>query len=286
VWTLKLEELNRRINPIVWSPSRVASISSCGYKYYLSHTIDVPRRGSWWFVGGRAFAGMKQDVENMMANEEYPAAHWPSERDAENAFVRNFVREVEKTAARDGDPAEWRAAAQGREDASWWIERGQEMARLYIERNPPTRPFTTLVMPDGNLGLEVPFEGALGPHLVRGFIDHVTLDSQGYVDIVDDKTGKVPEDPFQLDLYAAAWEALYGNRVARTNYYLARPIGPRAARQEHTITRPWEPERADAVISRLDRVAAHEATGAFIPVVSNLCKSCDVRASCEYGGTK
>ncbi len=267
------------------SASQVTSYSKCGYQYYLERVVKVPRRPTWWFAGGRAFAETKETIETMMADAS--GKQWPSTADAERVYVGKLAQEVARVAGEtETDPDTWAKAQQGSEDGAWWFREGARMAALYIERNPVDRPFKTLVMPDGKLALEVEFAHAFGNVNVTGFIDQLTLDKHGYVDVVDDKTGKVPEDPLQLDMYAMAAEHHYGVSVARTNYYMARPIGPKAARQDHMVTRPWVPGvREDAVIDRIARMDAAERAGVYLPVVSNLCKGCGVRAACPYGGT-
>jgi DNA helicase-2/ATP-dependent DNA helicase PcrA len=68
------------------------------------------------------------------------------------------------------------------------------------------------------VALEAPFELVVGGRLVRGRIDAVYADGDGY-DVVDFKTGKVPRDfaaaALQLAVYRLAWAGIAGVDPAR-----------------------------------------------------------------------
>jgi DNA helicase-2/ATP-dependent DNA helicase PcrA len=66
------------------------------------------------------------------------------------------------------------------------------------------------------LDVEVPFEMAIGEHIVRGRIDAVFADADGGVTVVDWKTGVPPagrkaraQAAVQLGVYRLAWAALH-----------------------------------------------------------------------------
>jgi DNA helicase II / ATP-dependent DNA helicase PcrA len=67
------------------------------------------------------------------------------------------------------------------------------------------------------IDVEVPFEMAIGEHIVRGRIDAVFADDDGGVTVVDWKTGAAPagtdaarQAAVQLGVYRLAWAALHG----------------------------------------------------------------------------
>ena len=67
------------------------------------------------------------------------------------------------------------------------------------------------------IDVEVPFEMAIGEHIVRGRIDAVFADAAGGVTVVDWKTGAAPAGAdagrhaaIQLGVYRLAWAALHG----------------------------------------------------------------------------
>ncbi len=72
------------------------------------------------------------------------------------------------------------------------------------------------------IDVEVPFEMAIGAHVVRGRIDAVFGDADGGVTVVDWKTGAPPADPdarrhaaIQLGVYRLAWAALHDRPVSQ-----------------------------------------------------------------------
>jgi hypothetical protein len=286
-WTVEVE---RQVSPVVISPTKVLAMAGCGYRVHLESIITQERRGAWWFVGGRAFASFKQDFETEVhtGSQSSMDVPWPSAQWARRQFFQRFGEEIEAARQTDGPPEEWLSANKRTEDGSWWAQAGPRMAELYVERNPPDRPFSTLVLPDGSLGLEVGITTVLGDRIVTGRIDHLTLDTSGYVDIQDDKSGaRWPEDPFQLEMYAVMIERWLNVRVARLHYYIARelPKKTKVSRTDFLITKQWLPERTASVVERVDRTAKHIEDQKFLPVVSNLCKGCGVRRHCAFGGT-
>lgn len=71
------------------------------------------------------------------------------------------------------------------------------------------------------IDVEVPFEMAIGAHIVRGRIDAVFADPDGGVTVVDWKTGAVPagaaarQAAIQLGVYRLAWAVLHGCPVSQ-----------------------------------------------------------------------
>lgn len=63
------------------------------------------------------------------------------------------------------------------------------------------------------VAVEVPFSLVLGGQVVRGRIDAVYDDGEGYL-VIDWKTGEQPADPVQLALYRCAWADLAGCDVS------------------------------------------------------------------------
>jgi predicted Zn-ribbon and HTH transcriptional regulator len=284
---MNLDEAAGDIDHLVIHQSTVSAIAGCGYRWYLEKVVGVPRVGAWWFVGGRAFAAFKQDFETQVSYiTKSPTSAWPTEEWCRRQYVLRFAEEIEKAVAEgDGDPAEWLRAG-GKEDGAWWVQAGADMAGLYRERNPASRGFSTLVLPNGSLGLEVEITAILGERLVQGRIDHLTLDRQGYVDVQDDKSGgSLPQDPFQLELYATVIERTLGVKVARLHYYWARPLPVKSVRK-WLVTYQWDSDRQNQVIERVERTAQQaEKPRSLLPVVSNKCKACGVKKHCIFGGT-
>lgn len=264
------------------------AVAKCGYRTYLEKVVKLPAIGTWWFVGGRAFAAFKEEFEREVAYEQSYGleVEWPTVEWARLVYLEHFAREIENAVVEGaGHPDTWLAAG-GKEDGAWWSVAGPGMAELYVQRNPPSRPFKTWTTPDGALALEVEIELQLGDRMVSGRLDHITIDDAGYVDIQDEKSGSsLPQDPYQLELYAVLVKRAFGVDISRLHYYHARPIPDRSVRQ-WLVTRQWDPTRTAAVIDRAERTAKQlENPDALIPVVSNMCKACPMRRHCAFGGT-
>jgi putative RecB family exonuclease len=262
------------------SVSQIKEYSDCGYAYYLRRVLKLGTEWpSWWYVGGRAFARFKEWYEN----EASIAVLFPTPDQSALEFqlilTECIAREEELTGVAR---AEWKAAKSGTENEAWWFEHGAGMARLYANRNPQQRPFKTLRMPDGTLALELEFRADFDGVGVRGFIDHVTIDREGYVDVIDDKSGaNPPTDRFQLDVYASALEKAYDLVPARVAYANARE----QKKGSHLTTYAWDGSRRLPTTERIQRMDRAERDRVYLPVVGKQCSYCNVRKSCMFGGT-
>lgn len=283
VSTLKLTpELEARVNPPDRhqhrSVSQITSYAECGYRYKLERVVKVPQTPAWWFVGGSAFHTFVEFYER-----EALRGAWLNEEDAAVAFSNALVQAIiDELAVSEVDSSSWRAAAKGTEGEEWWFTNGAKMARLYARNNPPDRPFKTLILPDGEPAIEMPFKIAAGNVWVEGFIDHLTIDNNGYVDVVDFKSGsRRPVGKFQLELYAAAVEKFLGVRVARVSYYMTRPRSD----GQHLSSYSWTPDRLPFIEHQVMEMDRAERAGIYLPVVTSFCGGCGVREYCPFGGT-
>ncbi|MFC4114120.1 RecB family exonuclease [Nonomuraea zeae] len=89
-------------------------------------------------------------------------------------------------------------------------------------------PWVPWELPDGRPATEVGFRTEIGGVLMVGYIDLILEDPwTGEVRVRDLKTGsKVPYTPLQLVIYGRAVEQVFGVRVRRGDYYMARDAAP------------------------------------------------------------
>ncbi|MGL5808529.1 MAG: PD-(D/E)XK nuclease family protein, partial [Nocardioides sp.] len=105
--------------------------------------------------------------------------------------------------------------------------------------------------------IEQPFTVALGGHVVRGRIDAVYAEGDGFL-VVDWKTGRASDgDPRQLALYRLAWSELTGcplSSVRAAFYYV---------RRGELAEPPGLPDRA-GLERWVDAIGGRASTGASI----------------------
>jgi DNA helicase-2/ATP-dependent DNA helicase PcrA len=125
------------------------------------------------------------------------------------------------------------------------------------------------------LWAERPFLLRLGGFTVGGRIDAIFGEPDGPWEIVDWKTGRMPADPLQLDVYGLACVDIWHKRpedVTLTYLYLAS-----GEEVSHTMGDP-ETIRA-GVTTALSSIAA----GEYEPSPGPACAHCDFRSFCDAG---
>ncbi|UPK73996.1 ATP-dependent helicase [Nocardioidaceae bacterium SCSIO 66511] len=148
-------------------------------------------------------AGLARDLARPMPREPSSAAR----------FGTRFHAWVESRLGQQAllDPMD----LPGRADAD--IDDGEELLEL-IERF-DDGPFATRIP----YAVEAPFSLRIGGQVLRGRIDAVYRDGDGY-EVVDWKTSRTPNaDPLQLELYRVAWAQLHDvpeSKVRATFYYV------------------------------------------------------------------
>ena len=132
--------------------------------------------------------------------------------------------------------------------------------------------------PRRTVAVELPFSIQLGEHLLSGRIDRIDASGPQSLELVDYKTGKMPDQhqvdaDLQMALYHLAGAQLYPDQKVTTRlYYLA--FGMR-------MTPRLTPERLEAARLRVLKAAQDVASRWFEPRLGVQCDWCDVRPSCE-----
>lgn len=162
------------------------------------------------------------------------------------------------------------------EDEAWWREHGPQMVQRWAEWRAAT-PWTIWRTPDGQWGIELPFETRIGGELFKGFIDRVfaTGDDNTRPLVLDIKSGGMPpRSLFQLGVYKAAIETLWPEvRVAGGTYWMAR-------KGEDAGILNLDKFTPKLLAAYAKRVRIGRSGGVFLPRVSNDCKSCKVGRFC------
>jgi RecB family exonuclease len=128
------------------------------------------------------------------------------------------------------------------------------------------------------IGVEVPFELALGEVLIRGFVDRVFSDENGVVRVVDIKTGsRSPASNLQLGCYSVGVAQALGISPTIGNYYMAR----NATLTPDASLLHYSPDLLEHWFGMAKRAIESEV---FIPHVTSQCGTCTVAAHCTAVG--
>lgn len=286
----------------MWSNTRLDTLIDCGLKYKLRYIDKIPEVPAWWNVGGNAFHATAREFEAARLIEE----RFMTPDQAAEFFRSAFNAEIEKILAEPGTPPsdEWRKANAQREGHEWWLDKGPEMAALYVKRalTHPDRPLVVDGSPMLEFELRSPAaavtssdRGSAVMPALRGFIDHVAINhGEKRVKIKDYKTGsRIPSDPLQLNTYALllvsqmpgilpagydVWGEYWNGR--KGTVVKERPLlGPNVdvATTVGTIgTTAMRYQVADATVK----------AGLFNARPSDFCSACSVRSHCPIMATR
>lgn len=274
------------------SNSQLSEYLDCGYKYYLkrvaSKQSEETKRPSWSLIGGRATHRVIEAFEKKATYAETSNVKkaWPDPAWTKAKFKAFFLEEIEEEIAISAGSefehtSTWFAAAKGKEDFSWWLSEGAHMMEMYAEMNPSNRGFHTLILEPGKLALELEIEYDWDgvPQLM--YIDHVTVDSFGVLDIIDYKSGKsMPSDGgLQVITGVHAVQKMFPDRTVRGgNYYHLRT--GKLSRLYETKEIPYE-----AIVHLYHEFDRSEREEIYLPRVSSYCSGCQVRNQCVFGGS-
>ena len=171
-----------------------------------------------------------------------------------------------------------RASAQygGKRNADWWADNGPKLVQNWIDWRLKTR-WALWETPEGNPGIELELNINLpGDIPVKMFIDRVFVTPVGELAIVDLKTGRSPETPEQLGLYATGIELTWGQQYRPTwGFWWDANKGEHSQPMDLTMFTP-------SYFAALYRQAiAGINAQAFLPQPANNCKAwCGVAEYC------
>lgn len=208
--------------------------------------------------------------------------------DTEKLFTDAFLAEVEDRKERTTyTPEEWTAGGRAskawpnKEDASWWLTQGPGMVTAWDKwwSDRKAEGWQVWIAPGGVPAIELEVKARIGGVMFRSFIDAIFIDGDGDLICVDWKAGaQEPVAPIQLGCYRVAVKKTLGVDIRYGGFFMAKKLGDIQNVYDLSIYTeemigPW-----------LDRAAAMEKQGLYIPHPSNLCNACGVRDFCKVMG--
>lgn len=257
------------------SVSQYSEYLDCQEKYRLKRIVKIPEQPSMWLPAGTAwhYATEMLDKDILWGNPQKAERY----RELYEESLAEGVAELEESS---GLPRhEFRVSGitkdrpQG-ENFDWWLRNGIEQIDQYIAWL-DTGEYKPMVIA-GKPAVELEFDMTLGGVPIRGYIDNVYEDKEGYPIVVDKKTGKSQPTALQLGLYACALKECYGLEVKRGAFYMSRKGALSAPKwlgflaNKNTLTRAFQ------------HMDYSERSGIYIPNISGDCIRCFVNEHCAY----
>lgn len=167
----------------------------------------------------------------------------------------------------------------GKRTEGWWLDNGPAMVQAWVDWRAETG-WHIWETPTGLPAIELELNVVLpGDIPVKMFIDRIFVTKAGQIVVVDLKTGRTPETPDQLGLYATGLELTFGKAYRPAWGYF------------------WNPQHGHGQPLGLDRYTPHyfsnlynEAikginAGSFPPRPANNCRSwCGMARFCHAVG--
>lgn len=256
------------------SYSAMTTYLDCGEKFRLQRVLGIQGDPAYYLAGGSAVHHATEVYDELIEDR---AADFPWAVETAIAAFRNDFQ-----ARLDEQPdANWRAggrktaALPNGEDRNWWLSNGVLQVQKYAEwRRATKHQFKIWRSEAGVLGVEVAVDPEFtGGVVVKGYIDRVFQSGDELI-IVDLKSGKnEPASFLQLGLYKVALEKEYGVKARFGAYYMTRKgeLGNLVDLGRFT----------ESMLARQFRDFKKGVEAEiFVPHVSMMCSSCDVRSAC------
>lgn len=273
------------MTPAHRSWSQLKSYGNCGEAFRLERVVRVPVAPAVWFAAGSAYHIVGELFDRYAVLNGLEAA---TQIDWLPSFGAALDVELDEMRAKEPDESKWRTAGRktkdkpNGEDVAWWRANGPGMVQKYIDwRVDHDATYDILILPNGEPALETEMAVMLGDVAVKNLPDMVLVDrNTGATIVVDRKTGaRVPDDDGQLGTCKLALEQTFGIPIWYGAYFMAKT-------GEMTPPKELDQFNDGALIERYKRMDAAEKAGVYLPVISNLCRSCGVRDFCVFAGGK
>ena len=196
-----------------WEPphlsySTVSGYRDCGMRTKLQKVLRIEQRPGVAACGGNAVH---------TATEMYDLDSTPNAT-VEELFQKGWNEAVEKN--REWSPSfnvedyavtgRATAAYGGKQTVQWWMDNGPGMVQNWIDWREDNQ-WEIWETPEGAPAIELELNIVLpGDIPVKMFLDRVMVTLAGQIAVVDIKSGRTPETPEQLGLYATAMELTFG----------------------------------------------------------------------------
>ncbi|MEU6765889.1 PD-(D/E)XK nuclease family protein [Streptomyces sp. NPDC046853] len=250
------------------SVSQTEQYEKCAWRWYLQRVERVPPRPAAWSFHGTAFHSAAEAWERssraLRADE------------VTDIFHDEYTTMVNEALEQEPDTDKWLAAGRytGGEDIERRYLLGLEQTAAYVEWSQANKP-DIWTDPETNApGLELSFMVELGGIQVRGFIDQALNEVDDSARVRDLKTGTM-KSKFQLQTYSVAMRKMWGVKVNRADWYLAR---------DGRLSRPVKVEDVseDEIGQRFADMDAGVKRGDFPASPGFDCNFCDVSHGCIF----
>ncbi|WJV49927.1 RecB family exonuclease [Streptomyces flavofungini] len=202
------------------SVSQVEQYEKCPYRFYLRRVVRIPPRPAAWSIQGTAFHAACEAYERserVMTCEEVADVYSETYTDLTRAAL-----------SRTPDTEHWlRAKGEGTQDIEDRYALGVAQTRAYVEWA-LGRESGIWRDSRGVPAIELHLTAPLGGVIVQGYIDQLTTDEAGALNVRDLKTGTT-RSKFQLATYGALVRAALGEEVNRGDWYMAKTGKPSRA---------------------------------------------------------
>lgn len=266
--------------PAHLSPSQISTLLSCSEQYRLARILRAPSVPAWYFAGGSAVHRATELADLALYNE----GRLLDQHELATLAMESFEECVEKDKQKEPDTSKWRTGGRGKSEGYvWWSEKVVEMTQAWAAWRDASE-LEIASLPDGTPAVEVPLNPVIGGQPFKLAIDRVLVEKTRTngrrgrrLVVVDLKAGsREPVSPFQLVFYAKALQVMFDQTADYGYYWMARK-GTLGSPHHLTPLIPMAEGMAETARKIID-------LGLYMPNVTSLCGSCDVRPYCTAVG--
>ena len=250
----------------------------CPYRWYL-HRVARDDEGNRLWEKPAAWSPQGSGVHEAAEAWEKSSRTMTLE-EAQEVFLESYARHINGLAEKTPNFRMWFRSGGFRRTVEQDIERrcgiGLEQVEKYIRYSLEHPDEAPAVMPDGQLGVELPFEMDLDGVKVIGYIDNIFIRTNEGWRVRDLKTGKTPGDDMQLASYRLALLLTYDIDAEFGDYWMGVSGKPT---YEYDLTE-WPRDRLSDEFGKMDQdVKAEEFEPNPTP---DGCKMCSYNWACPF----
>lgn len=269
--------------------SAVSTLRKCGEQYRLERVANAPQRPTTAQIAGRVVHQATELVDYEIAAGET----------SEEALAYSALRLADDTLDKEVESAlspryprveDFRSYGQSKsnpagQDINWFRKTGiPGSISNYIRWRMETVPhYELMVLPDGQLAIEVYFTMKLGEVEVVGQIDRVFIDTKlGLSVVLDIKNGGKPKSNEQLGLYREAMLEINpeGGPYFGSFLYGLKPGSKNGVQQTFPSGMPsWTRDSLTNLYVSADKQIRDEI---FLPNPGDACFMCNVSEYCPF----
>lgn len=254
------------------SYSQITEFLKCSHAWELKKLWKAPSLPSWYLIGGTVVHEVTADYDLHL----HRTGESLGPEDLRDLFEVAWDEQAALGVQVEPDRSKWKAGGRGKEDADWWQKNGLKMVARWVDFREQS-PFELLVA-DGEPAVELEMTAMRYGFPFRLGIDRLFRDpTSNQVVVVDLKTGKEPNSPYQLAFYRDAVFERYGLQVDWGFYWMSRTGRLGRPHQLNGITLDMTARMAQNVRKGIEAEL-------FTPNLGPLCDYCDVAKFCASVG--